>query len=464
MSTLTDLLDKAQEQLASAQKEETANVHNFELMEQSLEDSIKYATADMSEAKKSKAAAAEAKAVAEGDLAVTSKDLEEDTATLAATKQACATAAEDYEATTASRKAELEALAKAKSVIAESTGGAESITYGLNQVSLLQLQRMKLSSGADLANFEAVHFVRELARKQHAPELAQLAMRMMTAMRTGGHQGQRQFDKVKSLIMDLIEKLSKEAEADASHKAYCDKELAETEAKIEESTSTVDALSTKIDSASAASMKLKEEVATLEKELAELAKTQADMDTTRQETHATFVKDKAEMESGIEGVKTALKVLKEYYAKGDKAHAAASGAGDGIISLLEVCESDFTEGLSQMVASEESAQASYETMSKENSIAKVTKEQSVKYKTKEAAGLDKELAELSSDRSGEQTELDAKTEYLAKLKEMCVAKPEPYAEKKARREAEIAGLKEALSILDGESLLQSKVSRRAFRR
>merc|ERR1719265_1410004 len=121
---------------------------------------------------------------------MTSKDLEEDIKTLAATKTACMTAAEDYDATSASRTEELEALAKAKSVIAEATSGAEGITYSLSQVSLLQVERTKLSSGADLANFEAVHFVRDLARKHQAPELAQLAMRMASALHSGGQQGQ----------------------------------------------------------------------------------------------------------------------------------------------------------------------------------------------------------------------------------------------------------------------------------
>lgn len=431
VSTLEDLLAKAQEQLSSAQKAETAAIYNFEMLAQSLSDEIKYAKEDMASAKKDIAAAAESKAIAEGDLSVTTKDLEEDIKTLAATKAAWTTAAEDYEVSSASRAEELKALAEALKVLKEMTSGAGTITYGLNQVSLLQIQRTRLSTGADLANFEAVHFVRDLARKQNAPELTQLAMRMASVMHMGNRQGEDPFAKVKGLIMDMIERLSKEADADASKKAYCDKETAETKAAIEDSTATIEKLTTKIDAASAKSSKLKEEVAALEKALAAIAKDQADMDATRQEEHGTFVKAKAEMEAGIEGVKAALKLLKEYYAQGQA--TAATGAGEGIIELLEVVESDFTKGLSEMVATEDSAAATYDSLTKENEIDTATKNKDVEYKTKESAGLDKEIAELTSDKAGVQSELDAKNEYLAKLDPMCVAKAETYAAKTEKR-------------------------------
>merc|ERR1719172_430132 len=173
------------------------------------------------------------------------------------------------------------------------------------------------------------------------------------------------------------------------------------------------------------------------------------MDALRQKEKEIYEKNRPEMEEGVEGVKLALKILREYYAKEDKAHAAAEGAGGTIIGLLEVCESDFTKLLSEIIATEESAAAAYEEQTKENEITRTTKEQDVKYKTKEFTGLDKALAEMTSDKEGVEAELDAIYEYLEKLKEMCIAKPETYEERKARREAEIAGLKEALQILEG---------------
>merc|ERR1712196_527407 len=101
-----------------------------------------------------------------------------------------------------SRGEELKALATAKKVITETTAGAADQSYSFVQTSL--------SSGADLANFEAVRFVRDLAAKMKAPALAQLAVHMATAMRSGASDP---FTKVKGLIADMIEKLEKEAEA-----------------------------------------------------------------------------------------------------------------------------------------------------------------------------------------------------------------------------------------------------------
>merc|ERR1719443_135015 len=437
VDTMNDLLEKAQTQLDSARATETANVQNFEMLKQSLTDEIKFANKEMDEAKKSKAASEESKATAEGDLDVTSKALAEDVKALADLHHNCMTKASDFEAETTSRGEELKALATAKKIIKETTSGAASQSYGFLQTS---------STSND-----AVRFVRQLAKKQRSSVLAQLASRMASEVRFGTGSQADIFAKIKGLITDMIEKLEAEAEADATKKAYCDKELAETNQKKDDKTAEIEKLTAKIDSSKAKSAKLKEEVATLQKELAALVKEQAEMDKIRAEEHAAWETNSAEMEKGLNGVKLALKVLNEYYAKADKAHDSADGASTGIIGLLEVCESDFAKGLAEMNAAEESAQAAYEQESKENEIEKVTKEQDVKYKTKGAAGLDKAVAELSSDKEGVETELAAVNEYLAKIEEECIAKAETYEERTARRTAEINGLKEDLQILEEET-------------
>jgi hypothetical protein len=444
IDTLQSLKEKALEQLSDARKKESTSRHNFEMLRQSLEDEIKFSNKDMAETKKAIAAAGEAKASAEGDLSVTSNDLSSDESQLADTKADCASEAADYEDAAKSRADELKALSDAKNIVSEMTGGAEKLSYGLNQMSFLQL-----STSADLAQFEAVRFVRDLAKKQHSPALEQLASRMSSALKLGGP-----FDKVKGLISDMIDRLEASSSADASHKAYCDEELSESKEKQTEKTALIDKLSTKIDQMTSRSAQLKEEVAALEKSLADIAKAQAGADKFRQEEHAAFTANKAEMEQGIEGVETAIKIIREYYAKEGKAHTAADGASSGIVGILQVCLSDFTKGLAEMMTAEDTAATQYARTTQANKLETATKSQDVKYKAAESVSLDKAVAEATSDRSSARDELDAVMEYLAKLKEQCVAKAESYSERKARRDAEIAGLKQALEILENQAFLQ----------
>jgi hypothetical protein len=454
VDTLQDLLDKAESQLSEARSQETAAMNNYEMLKQSLKDEIKFATQDLNKAKKGIAESTEKKSTAEGDEQVTSKELAEDIKAKGSLHQDCMARASAFEAETLSRGEELKALAQAKQIIQEATGGA-----ALDQVSLVQLARSSLSSGKDLHRYEAVRLVRDLARKQQSSALVQLASRMAAAMHSSDA-----FEKVKGLISDMIAKLEKEAGADATKKAYCDKELAESNAKKADKSDEIEGLTTKIDKMAAKSAQLKEEVAVLESELSKLTKSQAKMDQIRQEEKATYGESKAELEKGLGGLKQALKVLNEYYAKDDKAHEAAEGASSGIIGLLEVCEADFSKNLAQINADEESSVAEYEAQSKENEIEKTTKEQDVKYKTKESKQLDKTSAELTSDRTGVKAELEAVQEYLSKIEEECIAKAETYEARKERRASEIAGLKEALQVLESETaLVQRKAVHRMLR-
>jgi uncharacterized phage infection (PIP) family protein YhgE len=264
------------------------------------------------------------------------------------------------------------------------------------------------------------------------------------------------------MIQEMIDKLVADAAAEASHKAFCDKEMSESKEKIEDHTSTIDKFTTRKDKAAAAIEKLTEELATLADELATMAKQQAAMDEMRGEQKATFAEAKKDFEDGIEGLTMALQILRDYYADKEESlmqadqpatsvHSKASGAATGIIGMLEVAQSDFSKMLADATVEEESAIKEYEKITQENQVSKAIKEADTKYKISEKASLAKQVSELTSDIEGEQTELDAVLDYYEKLKPGCIAKPMTYAERKARREAEIAGLKEALGILEGES-------------
>merc|ERR1719436_328093 len=256
-------------------------------------------------------------------------------------------------------------------------------------------------------------------------------------MRLGLSGGDDPFAKVKGLISEMISKLESEADAEATEKAWCDEQIAKTEEKKNDLESDIAKLTAKIDVASAKSADLKDQVKELQAELAALAKLQAEMDKTRADEHAAFVQAKADLELGLEGVRKALTILRGYYGgsaafvqqpQPDKPllHAPATGAGNSIIGILEVVESDFAKNLAEETTEEDDAEADYQKTTQENKVTKTMKDQDVKYKTQEYNTLDKNIADMTADRETADTELSAVMEYYGKVKDRCIAKPETY--------------------------------------
>lgn len=433
VETLQGLLDKAEAQLEEIRTKEEDDAHNYEMLKQGLSDEIRTSTKIMEKTKKDIAAASEKKATAEGDLDVTSKDLSEDERVLAGVHQDCMNKASTFEADTKGRGEELNALATAKKVIKEATGAA------MSQVSFLQAR----STSND---YQIVRFVRHLAQKQQSRALAQLASKMASAVRSSSKSGADPFAKIKGLIGDMVSKLEKEGEEAAQKHAYCEKEMGESKTKHEEKSTEIEKLTTSIEDMSAQSAKLKETVGRLQTELASIASAQSEMDHIRAKENKDFLAAKAEIETGLAGIKKALQVLKDYYGKSE------GGSGGGIIDLLETVESDFEKSLAEVVGDEETAVRAYDQETKQNEMQVQMKTQDVKYKTQESTDLDKAVAETSADLESVQKEISAVNEYWTQLKEECVGKVDN--EKAKRREAEIAGLKEALETLEGAFLLQ----------
>jgi hypothetical protein len=466
MDVLEDLKEKAETQLAELRKAESNTKHNFNLLSQSLEDDISVKNKYKTEEETAKAEASEAKATDEGDLEKTTGDLKSSEEELATTSATCMTTAADHEATVAARNEELKVIAEATKILLETSAGAVSQTYSLLQT--------RMTSHAELAKLEVVTFVKKLAREHHSAALAQLASRIAAVAQYGADP----FTKVKGLIQDMIIKLESEAQAAATEKAWCDEQTAKTEQKKQELDEDIAKLTTKIDQATARSTQLKASVKELQGELAALAKEQASMDKLRQENNAAYVEAKADLELGLSGVRKALDVLRTYYGssasllQNEEAfgsfmqqpdapviHSKSTGAGDSIIGILEVVESDFASNLAKVETEESDQVDDYEKTTQENAVTKTTKVQDVKYQTQEFTGLDKAVNEMSADRESTSTELASVMEYYGQVKDRCIAKPETYEERQAKRQAEIKGLKEALSILENETVFMQRKRR-----
>merc|ERR1719337_256573 len=384
-----------------------------------------------------------------------SKTLSDSESHLKDLQQECMAKAEEYETSQHSRSEELTALDTAKKVLVEKTGGAAEREYSFIQVSA----KTRVGVRAKQAKDDILNLIQGLAKGDKAMSL--LAQRVEAASMLGADP----FAKIKGLISEMLEE---EAAKEAAHKAFCDKEMKETKAKKEDKETDLDDLTTKIDKATAKIAKLTEEIATLEEELGAIAAAQKEADSIRAEEKAAWAAAKADYESGIEGVGMALKVLRDYYAEKEEAliqakHDKATGAASGIIGMLEVVESDFTKSLAEGTAKEAMAVEEYEKLTQDNKIATTEKTTAAKYKNKDKKETEEYLVSLKEDKVTLDKEYAAVMEYWNELQPMCIAKPEPYAERKKRREAEIAGLKEALTILEeeaGSAFLQIRTARR----
>jgi len=456
---LEDLKDRAEGQLGELRKAEKETKMNYQVLEISLQDQIAADKKDLDQEKAAKAASQEARSVGEGDLVEATKGLDNDKSALAETGITCRTSKEDHENTVKSRNEELTALATAKKILSETSSGAASRTYTFLELDHQYQSGLSLNSRSDLANAEVVNLLKKLAKENHSAALAQLASRISVTLRYGASNGQDPFSKVKQLIKDMLFKLQEQAQADVTEKSYCDDELAKTNAKKSDLQGQMAKLSTKMDAAAATSAQLKGDLTELSASMSRLAKSQAEMDAIRVESHQEYARAKGDLELGLEGIRKAVGLLRDYYGnqesaamlQGDFQHTKADGAGGEVIKCLEVVESDFAKSLATEETAEADAQAEYEKTTKTNKDTKNIRELDVQFKTRELKALAKTEGDLSGDRGNTGAELDAVLEYSDKLKERCIGKAETYETRKSRREAELQGLKQALSILAGES-------------
>lgn len=480
VSAMEDMRDKAETQLKKERQEETKDKHQFDLLEQALKDSIADNQKNLANQKSGLSEASEVKATAEGKLAVVVKDLAASITRRSDLQHDCMEKAANHETTVIGRKEELACIAKAKKIIQETTGGAASQMYG-DAASFLQMSsgskvslRLRTGSRVQAAGIKVVQMIQRLAKQQRSAKLGQLASRISVMMQYSSGGGSDPFEKVKGLISDMVAKLEGEASEEAQEKAYCDDELSKTETKKGELESESDGLKAKIDEDASASTELKEQVKNAQADLATLAELQNGMDKARQDAHAAYAKAKADLEQGLGGVRKAIQVLREYYVQDDagassllqdsqpaapETHRKVEGAGAGIIALLEVIESDLAKGLTEEEAEESAAADGYDTTTQDNKVTKASKEQAVKMMTQQFKSLDKVVSEHSGDLETVSTELSAVLDYHEKLKDRCIAKPEAYEDRKKRRDAEVKGLQEALSILEGETALMQRRGR-----
>ena len=280
------------------------------------------------------------------------------------------------------------------------------------------------------------------------------------------------FKKVKELIQKLIERLVQEATAEATKKGFCDLELSKAEKNRNHRWQDVKRLSAELSSLEAKQDDLEEELVNLAAALKELNAALEEATKLRAEQKAENIQTLKDAKQGLGAVSEALLILKVFYKQSAKNKVllqaspieeddtgAESGSYKGkqdsakaILGLLEVIVSDFQRTVSTTQAQEDASSAEFIKFDRVSKADIGGKETKTELDEQDLATTKTTITEKMKNLQSNMGLADKAIEELEELKPMCIDTGMSYEERVEKREEEIAALKNAVCILDQESV------------
>jgi len=491
---LKKLKDEFRTKLADCQKEEMNSKHAYEMVVQDLVDAIENSNQSIEEKKITKARKQEKASQDKKELGATIRMKAEDEKTLSDMEVECQEKHLSFEEKQQLRTDEITAIGKAVEILKspESSGNADKyldLAQTSKSTALTQLRGQESAGGV---RGHVRDFLASEGQRLHSKSLSLLAQKVAA----------NPFAKVTKMIDDMITRLLNEANEDAQHEGFCDKEIGKSKVTRNKLSEDIDGLNAAVEDGKATIMMLAEEIKTLSQELADLDASVAEATKLRSEEKATNKVTVSDTQAAQGAVAAATAVLKTFYEKAamatgllqvdvarpkmgtdewkalanpnfeptgagygqgsedkvDKGHKAGmqtfgkkySGnqdAAGGVMAMLEVILSDFANLEADTKASEASAQTAFETFMVESKKTKAVKSKKVEMDNSDKAAAELKLQEDTKDLKGTQDELLAADRYYEKLVPQCIDQGQTFEERTASREAEIASLKQAFKLL-----------------
>jgi len=454
MAAFEMLKGKAEESLQRMRDAEVQEKAAHDLRIQSLKAAIHLSNDNMDDAKRDKTRLSEEKGEAEGEVVKSEETKAAAEKYLASCTAECDKAATDWDARQKGAKEETAAIQKAKEILSSRvTVFVQSKAHGMVKQPVEQSGDKQLAKTRQLL----INHFRKLGNDLHS-----LAMLNLVSVSS-----EEPLAQVKGLIGELIAKLEKEAAEAANLHEFCKAEKEKTTAATTKKQNTIDKLDARLDKAITKQTDLKEAVAELSQEIKELDAGDAEATKIRNEQSASNTKAIADFKGAADAVSDAIDALKDYYGSflqtGDvtvktvntkappKLGGAKSDAAGGILSILDTMQGEFEKTASEISSDEREAAKAYATLMQENKVAKAAKAAEIKGDESEIKSLSVAIHNFQEDHKMASNELASIMEYVEKLKPQCEGRTVPYAERKARRESEIQGLKDALAILQSDA-------------
>lgn len=313
----------------------------------------------------------------------------------------------------------------------------------------------------------------------------------------------------------MITRLLNEANQDANHEGFCDKEMGQSKITRNKLTETIDGLDAAVEEGKATIMSLAKDIETLNVEVAELNKAVSEATALRNDEKAKNAQTVKDAKAGQQAVAAATAVLKDFYEKAARATAllqverpkmgsdewkalanpnfesmkggswdasgfddasAGSGAGKvdkghtegmqtfgskysgqqdsagGVLALLEVCLSDFSTLQAETEATEAANEKAFVEFTRDSKKNIAVKTRKAEMNTADKAAAEVKLREDIADLKATQDELLAAERYYEKLVPQCIDQGQTFEERTASRASEVASLKKALEILSSSDI------------
>jgi len=456
-------------------------------------------------AKKSEIAAAsaaiESKTVRSGELAVsvttTADDVEDTTAEMKETEAflanlgvQCAEKKKEWAERQAMRAEEISAVSQAIKILNDD----DALDLFKKTLALPQTNSFLQEGSTSSKALKARSQIRALKLKSTHPEMLALIEFGMKAKKVD-------FSKIVSQIDGMVKVLGEEQVADDEQFAFCQKEIEKTESEKSEVEDKIAASTAAIAEMTDESAALATEIATLQDEIKALDKAVAEATEQRKEEHEEFLTFQTENNAALELIDKAKNALFKFYRPNlhkeepkrelteEERLVVASGGADprdaevatfaqvhahddaapapppatwgayqkkdgksnGVIALMEMLMKEIQDGITTAKHEEETAQADYERLMSSSQKSRAKSVESITSKEKAKADLDTQIASTKEELASQEAELTNKKGFLVQLHADCDFLLENHDLRKAARENELEGLKNAKGVLAGAS-------------
>jgi len=377
---------------------------------------------------------------------------------------------------------------------------AETIKI-LNSDDALELFKKTLPSSASFMQKQVssqslrVEALKALAKISHS-RVAHLPARPQLDLIALALRGKKiGFEKVISMIDDMVANLKKEQLDDEAKKEYCDKQFDVTEDKKKELELSVSDSETAIEEMKGSIETLTAEIAELEKGIKALDKSVAEATEQRKEENAAYKELKQSDTAAKEILLFAKNRLNKFYnpkmykpppveeptmfaqiashrnrdappppPETFSAYTKKSEDNAGVVQMMDLLVKDLDKELQESEVNEKDAQGDYETLMAESATKRADDSKSISDKTASKASQEEALEREEDNKAATAKELMATVEYIHSLHGECDWLLKYFDARTEARDGEIDALGKAKAVLSGAdfSLMQTSRSLRGW--